>query len=358
MDRHDGDHTSEHDGLDIAVIGLACRFPGSHDSTAFWTNLRNGVESISTLSEDDLRSADVQERLRQDPNYVRMRGLIEGIDLFDAEFFGVPPKEAELMDPQHRLFLECAWETFEHAGYDPDRFQGSIGVYAGSSTSGYLFNLFPQGVLLQSASDMAGLLGVEKDSLPTRVSYKLNLEGPSLAVQTACSTSLVAVHLACQGLLAGECDMALAGGVSINVPQKVGYLYQKSGIASPDGHCRAFDADARGTVGGSGVGIVLLKRLEEAHIDGDHILALIKGTAINNDGAHKVGYTAPRVEGQAKVIRAAHVAARVEPESIQYFEAHGTGTPMGDPIEVAALTHAFRAATDRNGFCCYRISED
>lgn len=351
MDRDDGNHISEHDGLDIAVIGLACRFPGSHDSTAFWTNLRNGVESISTLSEDDLRSADVLERLRQDPNYVRMRGLIEGIDLFDAEFFGVPPKEAELMDPQHRLFLECAWETFEHAGYDPDRFQGSIGVYAGSSTSGYLFNLFPQGVLLQSASDMAGLLGVEKDSLPTRVSYKLNLEGPSLAVQTACSTSLVAVHLACQGLLAGECDMALAGGVSINVPQKVGYLYQKSGIASPDGHCRAFDADARGTVGGSGVGIVLLKRLEEAQVDGDHILALIKGTAINNDGAHKVGYTAPRVEGQAKVIRAAHVAARVEPESIQYVEAHGTGTPMGDPIEVAALTQAFRAATDRNGFC-------
>jgi phthiocerol/phenolphthiocerol synthesis type-I polyketide synthase E len=204
---------------------------------------------------------------------------------------------------------------------------------------------------LQSASDMAGLLGVEKDSLPTRVSYKLNLEGPSIAVQTACSTSLVAVHLACQGLLAGECDMALAGGVSINVPQKVGYLYQRSGIASPDGHCRAFDAEARGTVGGSGVGIVLLKRLDEARADGDHIVALIKGTAINNDGARKVGYTAPRVEGQAKVIRAAHVAAGIDPESIRYVEAHGTGTPMGDPIEVAALTQAFRAETDRTGFC-------
>ncbi len=351
MDRHNSDQTSEHDGLDIAVIGLACRFPGSHDSTAFWTNLRDGVESISTLSEEDLRAAGVQEHLRQDPNYVRMRGIIDGIDLFDADFFGVTPKEAEMLDPQHRLFLECAWETFEHAGYDPERFGGSIGVYAGSSTSGYLFNLFPEGVLLQSASDMAGLLGVEKDSLPTRVSYKLNLEGPSIAVQTACSTSLVAVHMACQGLLAGECDMALAGGISLNVPQKVGYLYQKSGIASPDGHCRAFDADARGTVGGSGVGIVLLKRLEEAQIDGDHIVALIKGTAINNDGARKVGYTAPRVEGQAKVIRAAHMAARVEPESIRYVEAHGTGTPMGDPIEVAALTRAFRAGTDRNGFC-------
>ncbi|MDF0674703.1 MAG: SDR family NAD(P)-dependent oxidoreductase [Nitrospira sp.] len=351
MDRNSGDQANEHDGLDIAVIGLACRFPGSYDSTAFWTNLRDGVESITALSEEDLRSAGVQARLRQDPSYVRMRGIIDGIDLFDADFFGVTPKEAESMDPQHRLFLECAWETFEHAGYDPERFHGSIGVYAGSSTSGYLFNLFPDGVLLQSASDMARLLGVEKDSLPTRVSYKLNLEGPSIAVQTACSTSLVAVHLACQGLLAGECDMALAGGISVNVPQAVGYLYQKSGIASPDGHCRAFDADARGTVGGSGVGIVLLKRLDEARIDRDHILAVIKGTAINNDGAHKVGYTAPRVEGQAKVIRAAHVAARVESESIRYVEAHGTGTPMGDPIEVAALTQAFRAGTDRNGFC-------
>jgi phthiocerol/phenolphthiocerol synthesis type-I polyketide synthase E len=185
MDRNNGDQTNEHDGLDIAVIGLACRFPGSHDSAAFWANLRDGVESITTLSEEELRSAGVQERLCQDPNYVRMRGIIEGIDLFDADFFGVTPKEAELMDPQHRLFLECAWETFEHAGYDPERFHGSIGVYAGSSTSGYLFNLFPQGVLLQSAADMAGLLGVEKDSLPTRVSYKLNLEGPSIAVQTS-----------------------------------------------------------------------------------------------------------------------------------------------------------------------------
>lgn len=351
MDRSAGEQIGEQDGFDIAVIGLACRFPGAPDSTTFWTNLRNGVESISTLSEEDLRAAGVSARLRQDPNYIRMRGLIDGIDLFDADFFGVTPKEAELMDPQHRLFLECAWEAFEHAGYDPERFHGSVGVYAGSSTSGYLFNLFPQGMLLQSVSDMAGILGVEKDSLPTRVSYKLNLEGPSLAVQTACSTSLVAVHLACQGLLAGECDMALAGGISLNVPQPVGYLYQRSGIASPDGHCRAFDADASGTVGGSGVGIVLLKRLEEARADGDHILALIKGTAVNNDGAHKIGYTAPRVEGQAKVIRAAQVAARVEPDSIQYVEAHGTGTPLGDPIEVAALTQAFRVQTGRTGFC-------
>lgn len=341
----------EREGLDVAIIGIAGRFPGANDSTTFWRNLRDGVESISVLSTQDLKESGVPEVLLNDPQYVRSRAIMEGIDLFDAGFFGFTPREAELLDPQQRVFLECAWEAFEHAGYDPERFQGSIGVYAGSSSSGYLFNLFPCGVLLQSAADMAALLSVEKDSLPTRVSYKLNLEGPSLAVQTACSTSLVAVHLACQGLLTGECDMALAGGISISVPQKVGYLYQKGGIASPDGHCRAFDTHAQGTVGGSGVGIAILKRLEEAQADGDHILAVLKGSAINNDGARKVGYTAPRVEGQAKVIRAAQMAAGVEPDSISYVEAHGTGTPIGDPIEVAALTQAFRVRTNRNGFC-------
>ncbi|WP_447599366.1 amino acid adenylation domain-containing protein [Nitrospira sp. Nam80] len=342
---------SARDGLDIAIIGMAGRFPGAPDVAAYWRNLRDGVESLSLLSEQDLTKAGVPEALRRHPHYVRMRGIMEGIDLFDAGFFGVTPREAELMDPQHRLFLECAWETLESAGYDPDRCAGPIGVYAGSSTSGYLFNLFPHGILLQSAADMAALLGVEKDSLCTRASYKLNLEGPSLAIQTACSTSLVAVHLACQGLLAGECDMALAGGVSITVPQHVGYLYQNGGIASPDGHCRAFDERAQGTVGGSGVGLVLLKRFQDAQADRDHILAVIRGSAINNDGARKVGYTAPRVEGQANVIRAAQVAAGVNPRTIGYIEAHGTGTPMGDPIELAALTHAFGTQTDHRGFC-------
>jgi len=350
VERQDG-HDREREGLDIAVVGIGGRFPGADDCDAFWRNLRDGVESIATLSEEDLAASGVTARLRQDRSYVNRRGVLEGIDLFDAAFFSVTPREAELMDPQQRLFLECAWETLEYAGHDPQRFQGAIGCYAGSSSSGYLFNLFPRGLTLQSAADMAAVLGVEKDSLPTRVSYKLNLEGPSVAVQTACSTSLVAVHLACQGLLAGECEMALAGGISINVPQKVGYLYQKGGIASPDGHCRTFDADARGTVGGSGVGLVLLKRLEDAQADGDHILAVIKGSAVNNDGAHKVGYTAPRIEGQAKVIQAAQAAAGVEPDSITYVEAHGTATPMGDPIEVAALTQAFRGGTDRSGFC-------
>ncbi|MEO8338093.1 MAG: SDR family NAD(P)-dependent oxidoreductase [Nitrospirota bacterium] len=339
------------DGLDVAIVGMAGRFPGANNLDVFWRNLQGGVESVSTLSREELLESGVEPKVLDRTNYVRARAVLADVDLFDARFFNMTPREADIMDPQQRLFLECAWETLERAGYDPERYSGSIGVYAGSSTSGYLFNLFPRRVLLQSAADMAAMLGVEKDSLSTRVSYKLNLEGPSLAVQTACSTSLVAVHLACQALLSGECDMALAGGVSVNVPQKVGYLYQEGGIASPDGHCRTFDAGAEGTVGGSGVGLVLLKRLQEAEADGDQILAVIKGSAINNDGAAKVGYTAPRIEGQAKVIRAAHLTAGVTPDSISYVEAHGTGTPMGDPIEVAALTQAFRASTARTGFC-------
>jgi len=350
----DADRSSESqtsDGLDVAIVGMAGRFPGANNLDVFWRNLQGGVESVSTLSLEELLESGVEPKVLDRMNYVRARAVLDDVDLFDAKFFNMTPKEADIMDPQQRLFLECAWETLEQAGYDPEQYKGSIGVYAGSSTSGYLFNLFPRRVLLQSAADMSAMLGVEKDSLSTRVSYKLNLEGPSLAVQTACSTSLVAVHLACQALLSGECDMALAGGVSVSVPQKVGYLYQEGGIVSPDGHCRTFDAAAEGTVGGSGAGLVLLKRLQEAEADGDHIWAVIKGSAINNDGAAKVGYTAPRIEGQAKVIRAAHLAAGVTPDSISYVEAHGTGTPMGDPIEVAALTQAFRASTARTGFC-------
>lgn len=348
---HAQERQDRRNGGAVAIVGIAGRFPGANNIEAFWNNLCGGIESVSMLSTIELMESGVAPEIFDRANYVPARAVLEGIDLFDAEFFNVTPKEAELMDPQQRLFLECAWEVLEHAGYNPEWYRGSIGVYGGSSTSGYLFNLFSDRALLQSAADMMALLGVEKDSLATRVSYKLNLEGPSLAVQTACSTSLVAVHLACQALLNGECDMALAGGVSVNVPQKVGYLYHEGGIASPDGHCRTFDADAKGTIGGSGVGIVLLKRLDEALNDGDHIWAVIKGSAVNNDGASKVGYTAPRIEGQAKVIRAAQLAAHVAADSITCVEAHGTGTPMGDPIEVAALTQAFRAETARNGFC-------
>ncbi|BCA53917.1 polyketide synthase [Nitrospira sp. KM1] len=339
------------EGMDIAVIGMAGRFPGAPNVESFWTSLCGGIESVSLLSAEELSASGVDPRIAARPNYVPARAVLEGADLFDAAFFNMTPKEAESTDPQQRLLLECAWETLESAGYDPQRYNGAIGVYAGSSTSGYLFNLFPQRFLLQSPAEMSAMLGVEKDSLATRLSYKLNLQGPSLAVQTACSTSLVAVHLACQALLSGECEMALAGGVSVTVPQKVGYLYQEGGIVSPDGHCRAFDAEAEGTVGGSGAGLVLLKRLEDALSDRDHILAVVKGSAVNNDGSSKVGYTAPSIDGQAQVIKAAHVAAGVDAGSISYIEAHGTGTPMGDPIEISALTQAFRASTGRTGFC-------
>lgn len=338
-------------GMEIAVIGMAGRFPGANNLEAFWGNLRDGVESIRVLSEPELLAAGVEPKVFHDGSYVRARAVLDDIDLFDAALFGFTPREAELLDPQHRLFLECAWEALEDAGYNPELYEGPIGVYAGASLSGYLFNLVPDRLLLQSASDMAAVLAADKDYLSTRVSYKLNLQGPSLTVQTACSTSLVAVHLACQGLLSGECDMALAGGVSINVPQTVGYLYQPGGIASPDGHCRTFDSNAQGTVGGSGVGIVVLKRIQDARADGDRIVALIKGSAVNNDGAQKVGYTAPRMEGQAKAIMAAQAVADVHPRSIAYVEAHGTATPMGDPIELAALTRAFRRQTDDRQFC-------
>ncbi|AUX37715.1 uncharacterized protein SOCE836_099450 [Sorangium cellulosum] len=338
-------------GLELAIVGMAGRFPGARDVATFWQNLCAGVESVAILTDEELLAAGVDPALIARPDYVRARAVLDDIDLFDAELFGFTPREAAALDPQHRLFLECAWEAFENAGIDPERAGGPVGVYAGSSLSGYLTHLFPGGPRLQSAADVAALLALDKDFLTTRVSYKLNLEGPSIAVQTACSTSLVAVHLACQGLLTGECDLALAGGASIGVPQKVGYLYQEGAIASPDGHCRAFDAGARGTVGGSGVGVVLLKRLDDAIADRDAIIAVIKGSAVNNDGRAKVGYTAPRIEGQARVIRAAHAAAGVDAGSIDYVEAHGTGTPLGDPIEIAALTRAFRATTDRKGFC-------
>ncbi|KYF76786.1 polyketide synthase type I [Sorangium cellulosum] len=338
-------------GLDIAIIGMAGRFPGARDVEALWRNLSAGVESISVLSDDELLKEGVDPALLARPDYVRTRAVLDDIDRFDAEFFGFTPLEAAALDPQHRLFLECAWEAFENAGYDPERAGGTVGVYAGSSLNGYLEHVLPRGTRLESAADMAALLAIDKDFLTTRVSYKLNLEGPSIAVQTACSTSLVAAHLACQALLNGECDLALAGGVSISVPQKAGYLYQEGAIASPDGHCRAFDAEARGTVAGSGVGVVLLKRLDDALADRDAIVAVIKGSAVNNDGRAKIGYTAPRIDGQASVIRAAHRAAGVDAGSITYVEAHGTGTPLGDPIEIAALTRAFRESSDKKGFC-------
>src|SRR5689334_704855 len=336
----------------IAIVGMAGRFPGARNLDEFWRNLHDGVEAISSFSEEELRAAGIDSALLRDPAYVKAGGILEDIELFDASFFGINHREAEMMDPQHRVFLECAWEALENAGYNSDSYDARIGVYAGHGLTSYLLsNLYSNRQSIWALSGGQSLLGNEKDYLSTRVSYKLNLSGPSISVQTACSTSLVAVHLACQSLLNGECSMALAGGVTISVPQKAGYKYEEGGIMSPDGHCRTFDASAKGTVAGSGVGIVVLKRLEDALASGDTIHAVIKGSAINNDGSQKAGYTAPSIEGQAAVISEALHMAGVEAATIGYVEAHGTGTVLGDPIEVAALTQAFRAGTDAKEFC-------
>ncbi|MEM7351938.1 MAG: condensation domain-containing protein, partial [Acidobacteriota bacterium] len=339
-------------GLEIAVIGMAGRFPGAADIDQLWRNLREGIESIDRFSPEELRASGVPSAEHEDSHYVPARAVLAGAERFDAAFFDVNPREAEILDPQHRLFLECAWQAVEDAGYDTVRYGGRIGVFAGVSMSSYLlFNLMPRTDLMASLGSFQTMLANDKDYLPTRVSYKLNLTGPSVLVQTACSTSLVAVHLACQSLLNGESDMALAGGVSITFPQRRGYRHKDGAIFSPDGHCRPFDHRAQGTVNGDGVGVVLLKRLEDAIADGDPIDAVIKGSAINNDGAQKAGYTAPSVEGQAAVISAAQLMAEVEAESIGYVEAHGTATHLGDPIEMTALTEAFGATTERRGFC-------
>ncbi|WP_413173257.1 beta-ketoacyl synthase N-terminal-like domain-containing protein [Anabaena azotica] len=338
-------------GEEIAIIGLSGRFPGAKNIAEFWQNLETGVESITFFSDEELIASGIEPALVNNPNYVKARGVLADAELFDASFFGFTPREAEITDPQHRLFLECAWEALENAGYNGENYSGSIGVYAGSGLSGYLFNVYTNENIRNSVDLHQISIGGDKDYLSTRVSYKLNLQGPSYTVQTACSTSLVAVHLACQSLLNGECDMALAGGVSISALRKHGYFYKEGSIGSPDGHCRAFDAKAQGTVGGEGVGVVVLKRLEDAIANQDTIYAVIKGSAINNDGSQKVSYTAPSIDSQAKVISTAQAVAEVAPETITYIEAHGTGTSLGDPIEIAALTQAFRQGTQKTGFC-------
>jgi len=336
---------------EIAVIGLAGRFPGARDIDQFWENIRNGIESITRFADQELESQGIPSEWLQDPNYVKAGTVLEDFDQFDAMFFGYSPKEAENIDPQQRIFLETAWEALEHAGRNPGTYDGPIGVFAGSNPNDYL-EIFPtHSDVTDSAGALEKLIGNEKDFLCTRVSYKLNLRGPSITVQTGCSTSLAAVQLACQSLLNYQCNLALAGGVSVNLRYSRGYFYQEGMIPSPDGHCRAFDADARGTVMGQGVGVVVLKRLSEALSDGDTIHAVIKGVAINNDGALKAGYTAPSVDGQAQVIAMSHVLSGVTADTISYVETHGTGTPLGDPIEIAALTQAFRASTQKKGFC-------
>ena len=337
----------------VAIVGMACRFPGARDHRAFWHNLCQGVESISSLSDEDLLSAGVPSELLRNPSYVKAAALLPEIDRFDAGFFEYSPEEARLMDPQQRLLLEVAWEACEDAGEAVGSTARPIGVFTGLGgvASSYLVDRLRFNADLPGYTGDLAHLGNDKDFASTRISYKLNLTGPSVNVQTACSTSLVAVHLACGAILAGECDMALAGAASVRVPQRAGYMSMKNGILSPDGHCRAFDADARGTIFGSGVGAVLLKDVAAAVADGNHIYAVIKGSTINNDGADKVSYTASSVIGQARAMIEALLAADFSPDEIGYVECHGAGTIVGDPVEIDALTRAFRTRTQRTGFC-------
>ncbi|MCB0207970.1 MAG: acyltransferase domain-containing protein [Anaerolineae bacterium] len=337
---------------DIAIVGMACRVPGANNISQFWQNLRDGVESTSNFTREELLAAGHDPTMIGHPDYVPARAVLSDVELFDAAYFGYAPLEAEMIDPQHRLFLECAVEALETAGYGAEAYRDTVGIYAGVGPNSYLLNYLSSGHDLGLATHgLQLLIGNDKDYLTTRVSYKLNLRGPSVNVQTACSTSLVAVHLACQSLLEGECHLALAGGVSVSLPQVAGYLYQPEMILSPDGHCRAFDVKAQGTVFGNGVAIVVLKRLEDALADGDPIQAVIKGSAINNDGSAKVGFTAPGIEGQAAAIAEAMAVAGVHPETISYVETHGTGTKLGDPVEIAGLTQAFRIGANKKGYC-------
>jgi len=347
----DGGTVESQDARHVAIVGMAGKFPEAPDLEAFWNLLREGREGIRPFGDDELLAAGVDPALLADPRYVKAGSVLDEPDRFDAPFFGYSAREAELLDPQQRLFLEHVWHALEDAGYAGER-SGLVGVYAGVAWNTYLLsNLSRRLDLFDGAGAFQVFITNDKDFMPTRVSYKLDLKGPSVIVQTSCSTSLVAVHLACLGLLSYECDMAVAGGVTVKVPQVAGYHYEDGGLASPDGHCRTFDARAAGTVFGSGVGTVVLKRLGDALADGDSIRAVIRGSAINNDGSAKVSYTAPSVEGQSEVIATAQAVAGVAPETIRCIEAHGTATSLGDPIEVAALSKVFREGTDRRGFC-------
>lgn len=338
-------------GFEIAIVGMAGRFPKAKNISQFWHNLMNGVDCVSEFSREELIAAGEPSDLISYPNYVPARAVLDDPDLFDAEFFGVTSREAVVMDPQPRILLECAWEALEDSGCLPESSQGPIGVFAGASSNWYILNVWENPFYVDTLGDTVISIGNDKDYLASYLSYKLDLRGPAVNVQSTCSTSLLAVHLACQSLLAGECYMALAGGVSVRVQQQSGYLYYEGGTGAPDGRTRAFDADADGTVGGSGVGLVALKRLDDALRDRDCIHAIILGSAANNDGALKVGYTAPSVEGQSEVIQRALALAGVSAETVTYVEAHGTGTALGDPIEVKALTNAFRNSAHKIGYC-------
>lgn len=336
----------------LAIVGMAGRFPGASDLETFWQHIAAGVISIQEFSTEELIAAGCDARLIEQPNYVKAGTMIQDIARFDASFFGYAPREALCLDPQHRLFLECAWEALEHAGYIPGQSDGLVGVFAGSRPSDYAEqNLRSHLDMLESVGQLLVSISNDCDSLASQVSYKLNLKGPSISVQTYCSTSLVATHLACQSLLTYECDLALAGGVALTLPQPKGYLYEEGGILSPDGRCRTFDGSSKGSVMGNGLGVVVLKRFKEALADGDMIYAVVRGSAVNNDGSIRAGYTAPGLEGQRAVIADALTQSGVPCESISYIEAHGTGTQLGDAIELAALNKAFASQTQKRQFC-------
>ena len=336
----------------IAIIGMAARMPGAPDLDAFWRNLRDSVESVSLFSEEELLASGLDLATIRHPHFVPAKAILEDIELFDASFFGIAPREAELMEPQHRLLMECAWSVLEHAGYDSETYDGRIAVFTSAGMNTYLpFNIMSNPTLLEEVGGFQLSIYNDKDFAPTRIAYSMNLKGPGVDIGTACSSSLVSVHFACQHLITYQSDMVLVGGVTVHLPQKIGHLYEEGSAYSPDRHCRPFEATQSGLIDGNGMAAVVLKRLEDALADGDHIYAVIKGTAINNDGSLKVGYSAPSINGQAEVIVEAQTIAGVHPETISYVEAHGTSTPLGDPIEVAALTQAFRVGTDKKGFC-------
>ncbi len=340
-------------GTDIAIIGMALRVPGANTVEGFWRNLRGGVESIRTLTDDELLAAGVSSDTLRDPNYVKRAAPLDGLASFDANFFGFGRQDAAVMDPQHRHFIECAWEAIESSARPVTSASGPVSVFAGCGMGSYFYSnvCSHQALVDQVGMFLLRHTGNDKDFLATRLSHLLDLRGPSVNVQTACSTSLVAVHMACQSLLNGESDMALAGGVTIELPHNRGYVYRDGEILSPDGHCRAFDHRAAGTVFGSGVGVVVLRRLADAIADGDPIRAVIKATAINNDGASKASYLAPSVKGQSEAVVEAQTLAGITADTVQYIECHGTGTRLGDPIEIEALTQAFRHSTPKKGFC-------
>lgn len=336
---------------DIAVVGISARFPGAEDKAMFWKNLLDGVETISTFTEEELRASGIEEEMISSPNYIPRRGILGNAQYFDANFFDITPRDAEIMDPQHRVFLECSWHAFEDAGYVPATYPGKVGVFGGTGTAWHLSKVNSHPEVHKYVSGTSVVTNNDKDYVTTRVSYKLNLKGPSVNVQSACSTATVAVVLGINSLLSGESDLIVAGGVSVDTPERRGYQYMQGGMESADGHCYAFDSRANGTIFSRGAGVVILKRLNDALRDGDHIYAVVKGSAINNDGSLKAGYTAPGVEGQIAVATEVFDNAKVSPETISFVEAHGTATALGDPIEFTSLDQTFKKFTDKKQYC-------